>query len=224
MAALFMISFPHSVRDMFGDRPSNPRAMTDFYTFTVRAEPQAVQLASESRESRPVGPEGGDPLGTRGPETGGQGRLVGYAITPRSMPRLWVTTALTLVWLPWVARFLTGGYGVGLGAIPRVFRGKLAFARSFRPENDTVAQILSVAVDPAWRGRGVGQALLGRGLAYLREQRVPRVKLEVLDDNAPARHLYESMGFRPAGEVPYGSRRWIIMVKDLSPVQGRARA
>lgn len=219
MAALFMVSFPHSVRDMFGDRPGSPRAMTDFYTFIVRAEPEAVQLAWESRETAPEDGHGCAPSGlpgARGPQDRAPARLIGYAITPRSMLRLWARAALTFVWFPWVARFLAGGYGVGLSAIPRVFRSKLAFAQSFRPENDAVAQVLSVAVNPAWRGRSVGRALLERGLDYLRRQGVARVKLEVLDDNAPARHLYQTMGFRPAGEVPYGPRRWIIMIKDLA--------
>ena len=196
MASIFMESFPHSVREMFGRRRPDPAAMTDLYTFIIRTEPEAVQLAWES----PLRP-----------------RLCGYAVTPRSMPRLWLRAAFTLAWLPWVVRFLSGRYGLGLDALPRILRSKLAFARSFRPENRTAAQILSVAVAPDRRGRGIGRALVERGLDYLRRRGVPRVKLEVLDDNVPARRLYESLGFRPAGAVPYGRRHWIIMLKDLNP-------
>ncbi len=192
MAAIFMVSFPHSVREMFGRGTPNPRAMTDLYTFIIRTEPRAVQLAWAAA-----------------------GELAGYAVTPVSMPRIWARAAFTFAWVPWLASFVAGRYGVGLRAIPRAARSKIAFARSFRPENQTVAQVLSVAVAPAWRGRGLGRALVEQGLLYLRQAGISRVKLEVLDDNAPARHLYDDLGFRPAGEVPYGPRRWIIMLKDL---------
>ena len=113
-------------------------------------------------------------------------------------------------------RFLGGRYGLSLAALPGVARSKVAFARSFRPGDRVTAQVLSLAVDPAWRGHGVARALLEGGLDYLRRRGAPRVKLEVLDDNTPACHLYETFGFRPVGEVPYGPRRWVIMIKELA--------
>jgi len=192
MATLFLASFPDTVRAMFGDRPPRPEAMTDFFTFVVRTEPEGVQLA-----------------------LAGDG-IVGYAITLASMSRLSARAALTFAWVPWVVRFLGGRYGLSLGALPGIARSKVAFARSFRPSDRVAAQVLSLAGDPAWRGHGVARALLEGGLDYLRRQGAPRVKLEVLDDNTSACHLYETFGFRPVGEVPYGPRRWVIMIKELA--------
>lgn len=60
---------------------------------------------------------------------------------------------------------------------------------------DDEAEILTLAVDPARRGRGVAQALLTAFLAGRRG----RVSLEVRPSNTPARRLYERFGFGPAG-------------------------
>lgn len=198
MAELFLISFPQSVRAMFGRHPARPEAMADFYSFILRAEPGCVQTAREA-----------------------SGRLVGYAITPRHMPRLWLTAAVTGAWVPWVFRFLAGRYGVGLEAALRALSSKVAFARSFRPAYRAAAQVLSLAVAPDRRGRGIGRALLERGLGYLRRQGARRVKLEVLGGNDAAFALYRNLGFRAVGDVPYGDGgRWIVMLKDLDPPPG----
>ncbi len=61
-------------------------------------------------------------------------------------------------------------------------------------------QILSLAVDPAWRGRGLATALLEDYLDHLRQEEVRRVMLEVRESNAAARALYGGRGFRVEGE------------------------
>lgn len=52
-----------------------------------------------------------------------------------------------------------------------------------------------VAVDSAGRGRGVGRAMLERVIADAEEAGACAVSLEVRRDNAPARHLYASLGW-----------------------------
>ena len=49
------------------------------------------------------------------------------------------------------------------------------------------------------RGSGVGEALVEAASADAREQGCSRLTLDVAHDNAPARKLYERMGFRPTG-------------------------
>ena len=56
-------------------------------------------------------------------------------------------------------------------------------------------ELLNIAVDPAWRGRGVGRAMIDALPAG-------RVFLEVRESNANARRLYEACGF-----VVIGRRR-----------------
>lgn len=57
------------------------------------------------------------------------------------------------------------------------------------------AEILSVAVDGARRSRGIGGQLLSLHLRRLAGFGVRTVFLEVGEDNAPARRLYERAGF-----------------------------
>ncbi len=55
--------------------------------------------------------------------------------------------------------------------------------------------IHDVAVNPSGRGKGVGRAMLERVLADAEQAGAVAVSLEVRHDNAPARHLYASLGF-----------------------------
>ncbi|HTZ03356.1 MAG TPA: GNAT family N-acetyltransferase [Xanthobacteraceae bacterium] len=61
------------------------------------------------------------------------------------------------------------------------------------------AEILSVAVAPAWRGRGLARPLLDRHLRRLAGLGVAAVYLEVGEHNAPATRLYRRAGFREVG-------------------------
>jgi ribosomal protein S18 acetylase RimI-like enzyme len=53
-----------------------------------------------------------------------------------------------------------------------------------------------LAVVPEWRGNGVGRALLQATEEAARREGCCKLTLEVQDDNARARGLYESFGFQ----------------------------
>lgn len=61
------------------------------------------------------------------------------------------------------------------------------------------AELLRIAVDPAWRRSGIGGELLARFLKSSLEGRLACVHLEVRAENSPARRLYERLGFVLAG-------------------------
>lgn len=61
--------------------------------------------------------------------------------------------------------------------------------------------IHDLAVLPGQRGRGAGRALLAAAEAHALTEGCCKLTLEVQDDNAPARKLYEGFGFR---DVRYG--------------------
>ncbi len=61
------------------------------------------------------------------------------------------------------------------------------------------AEILSVAIDSARRGRGLSRDLLRTHLGYLAGHGLKTVFLEVEENNRPARALYEKAGFRTVG-------------------------
>lgn len=67
---------------------------------------------------------------------------------------------------------------------------------------DREGRIFSLAVDPAFRKRGVAAALLQRALDLYRSEGIPAVRLEVRVDNAPAQALYRRFGFEAVGRLP----------------------
>jgi ribosomal-protein-alanine N-acetyltransferase len=64
------------------------------------------------------------------------------------------------------------------------------------------AEILSVAVERAWRGRGVGRRLLALHLGRLAGFGTRTVFLEVGENNEPAGSLYARAGFREVARRP----------------------
>lgn len=59
-------------------------------------------------------------------------------------------------------------------------------------------KINNIAVDAAWRGRGLGASLLARVLENARARGCAHAELEVRPSNRIARRLYERYGFREA--------------------------
>ena len=64
--------------------------------------------------------------------------------------------------------------------------------------NDDTPEVCTLAVVPAWRGAGVGTALMQAILAYA-DAHYPTVSLSC-DPRNPALRLYERHGFRKVGE------------------------
>jgi ribosomal-protein-alanine acetyltransferase len=64
------------------------------------------------------------------------------------------------------------------------------------------ARVYSIAVDPADRGRGVGQALLEAIEDEARARGRRTIRLELRRDNAAAMSLYASRGYRLTGVRP----------------------
>ncbi len=60
-----------------------------------------------------------------------------------------------------------------------------------------------VVVDPMYRRRGYAQALLERARTTTRAAGRKFIALDVLSENAPARALYERIGYRPLRESSY---------------------
>lgn len=60
------------------------------------------------------------------------------------------------------------------------------------------AELLLLAVAPAWRGRGIGRTLLGQFIEDARARGAHRLHLEVRDGN-PAIRMYRLAGFDLAG-------------------------
>jgi ribosomal-protein-alanine N-acetyltransferase len=57
------------------------------------------------------------------------------------------------------------------------------------------AELLTIAVEPRWRGKGVGRALMEAAFADLMMSPARRMFLEVDEQNHAAIRLYEKLGF-----------------------------
>lgn len=79
------------------------------------------------------------------------------------------------------------------------------------------AEIITIGVHPDARRTGIGIALIGVMVADLKKQGVKHIFLEVAADNAPARALYEQVGFVQVGVRPkyYDGIDAIMMRKDI---------
>jgi len=83
-----------------------------------------------------------------------------------------------------------------------------------RPVYDHVAD-LSVYVDRAWRGHGVGRALLGALIERARAIGYHKMVLAAFPDNAAGMALYSSVGFTRVGvyrEQGWLDGRWVDVV------------
>lgn len=61
------------------------------------------------------------------------------------------------------------------------------------------AEILTVAVDPKTRRRGIGRQLMSDLIAEAAERGAASLFLEVAETNTAARALYDTLGFRQTG-------------------------
>ena len=113
-----------------------------------------------------------------------------------------LTTFLNLYWLYpetfWVYVERTHAWEEGQ------ISGYIVFARD--------GHIISIAVDPAHRRKGIGRTLLKRAINH---PRIRKVRAEVRVSNKDAQAFYEGMGFRFVGVISnyYGDEDALVVEK-----------
>lgn len=81
------------------------------------------------------------------------------------------------------------------------------------------AEVLTVAVQPAWRGAGIASALVAELETLARGRRCELMHLEVEQSNSAARGLYAHLGYAESGLRPnyYGrGRDAVLMSKSIA--------
>ncbi len=113
---------------------------------------------------------------------------------------------------PETAQWPLGDYS-GYPLLLAVAEGQPAGFCSWRQSAPDEAEILNIAVDPLWRRRGVGSALLGAVCSRAKGV----IFLEVAEQNAPAIALYRKHGWEEAGMRPgyynHGLGNAVVMKK-----------
>jgi putative acetyltransferase len=93
---------------------------------------------------------------------------------------------------------LPGPYVAPLGAIWLALSSDAAIGCvALRPLQGGTAEVKRMYVDRAWRGKGVGRALLETLIERARTLGYHHLRLGTLSDMSAARALYESLGFAP---------------------------
>jgi GNAT superfamily N-acetyltransferase len=108
-------------------------------------------------------------------------------------------------------RYLATSDGVALGMCSIVFP----------PDLGSEPLIISMWTTPAARGRGVGRALVEACIDYCARTGRARLLLGVVEDNLPARRLYDRLGFTLTGDCeplasdPSSTLLW--MAREIAP-------
>jgi len=96
----------------------------------------------------------------------------------------------------------------------------------FPEDHDHEPLIINMWTSPRVRGRGLGRAMLDACVTYCVQAGHPRLLLGVVEDNLPARRLYESYGFvytggrEPLRSNPSTSLLWMTMQLNGNRAQG----
>ncbi|WP_090578532.1 GNAT family N-acetyltransferase [Arthrobacter sp. ov407] len=87
-------------------------------------------------------------------------------------------------------------------------------------DNDSRAELISMWVDLAVRGRGVATVLITAIARWAVSTGAATLTLSVMPDNGAARRTYERNGFivsHEPGDLLPGGRRELVMLRDLGP-------
>lgn len=144
---------------------------------------------------------------------------IAAAAPPRALAAL--HAAAFTVPRPWTAEELAALLAHP-GAVLAAAEQGFALARVAADE----AELLTIAVAPAARRRGLGRQLLARVLTAAAGRGARSVFLEVAADNAPARALYAMAGFAEAGRRRgyYGGADALVLRRPLASGGGENRA
>ena len=118
-------------------------------------------------------------------------RRPGYSMTPEALSAIHKAAFPERPWSPQTIEGFVNRPGVHLFEAEQGF----LLVQALRPE----AEILTLAVHPDMRRRGVGKGLVEGLIIWAGQARMERIVLEVATDNDPARALYAKLGFCEIG-------------------------
>lgn len=193
-AEIFFAAFPESIAFYLKDGSKPLAALSDIFRIFMKSDGDAFLIA----------------------EAIDLNQVAGYIMAPAAIQRIWVKAVLNGSGFRVLWKFLFGKYNVSLKEAFAILRNKGTFMTMERGNHErNQGRILSLAVDPAFQGKGIGGMLLDAGLDHLRQSGAVTVMLEVRANNKPACRLYKSRGFMPVGTTKDQQGEWTIMKFQL---------
>ncbi len=114
------------------------------------------------------------------------------------------------------ARALPEGYEAPDGALLVASMGGDAVGTvGLRRFDVETADMRRMYVPQAYRGLGIGEALLAAVLDKARSMGYQRMILDVMESQAPARHLYEKAGFREAAGYGFSPLKGAVYMERM---------
>jgi len=140
------------------------------------------------------------------------GKVVAFCYYTTDEPSFFQRTLRSSTWrlALWAA--------VGLVRRPYLIRSLMETVR-YRGITDisgVSAEFYAWAVDPAWRGRGVGWRVYDAAEEMMRSEGTCIYKHTVYEDNVHAIELYRQRGNEPVGRFELYGRRWVLYRVDLA--------
>jgi ribosomal protein S18 acetylase RimI-like enzyme len=194
IAALFQSAFPEALLAVFDKPQIPPKAVEDIFQLIYRFEPQGFVLAQD------------------------QGRPIGFIVMVHDLQRLHHYALWSGGLFSMVGNWVTGRYrGLGFAFLPRLLKAWWNYrSADTRPiPEKPMGQVISIVVDKAYRGQGIGKALSERALAYLRTTAARVVRLEVDAAKPVPIALYKQLGFREHATIPSPRGPALVMVLQL---------
>ena len=182
IADLFQRGFPEAIAAVFGMPRLPAELLRDLFRGIFGHEPSGFIVAREGA------------------------RLVGFSIVTSHLRSLVQDLLLNGTIMTMLRRWIGGRYrGLGGRFVPRLLKLWWDYRRVEKApwaEEGPLAQWLSIVVDPAVRGQGIGHRLIEETLAYLRKTPARIVRLEVDAAKPGPIHLYQKFGFQEAARLP----------------------
>ena len=93
--------------------------------------------------------------------------------------------------------------------------GKVVGMGALRKVDETIAEIKRMRVEPSLQGKGMGKLILDKLIERARELGYKKLILDVAEKQEPARHLYETRGFKEFKRGQLGGQETIYYELEI---------
>ena len=194
LAELFQQAFPDALLAVFGRKHIPAQAVEDVFRGVYEFEPRGFMVARDNS------------------------RICGFILVTQDLDRLRTYFLKKGPLFKMLRNELMGKYrGLGLAFIPRLLKAWWDYRSGDKhpDEEKPMAQELSIVVDPAYRGKGIGKELSREALDYLRASPARSIRLEVDAAKKVPINLYKSIGFVEKATIPSPRGPALVMTMKL---------